>query len=100
MVLGLKIRWCESTVSVRARPPVLRKFLQNLQKCSSQRKGPGIRAAAVNCNRTATGMRLVIANQDAIGHTPVCIHSHLYPPSQDVVVASHQLLSLAEPQGH
>src|SRR5215208_7145389 len=25
---GLKIRWCESTVSVRARPPVLVKFLQ------------------------------------------------------------------------
>src|SRR5919112_1769184 len=25
---GLKIRWCESTVSVRARPPVLQKFPQ------------------------------------------------------------------------
>jgi hypothetical protein len=25
---GLKFRWCESTVSVRARPPVLKKFLQ------------------------------------------------------------------------
>jgi hypothetical protein len=36
--LGLKIRWCESTVSVRARPPVLVKLLQNSRKLRSEAK--------------------------------------------------------------
>src|SRR5215203_6939011 len=52
--IGLRLRWCESTVSVRARPPVFLNYLPKKRKHGSKRGRPGFLAGAVYCNRTAT----------------------------------------------
>src|SRR5215207_515119 len=52
---GLKIRWCESTVSVRARPPVLLNYLQIGHFSLRQRKAPRIHAGGFGSNAAAIG---------------------------------------------
>src|SRR5215211_4763888 len=49
---GLKIRWCESTVSVRARPPVLRNFLQISIKRTPYEERPVITPGAFDTTLT------------------------------------------------
>src|SRR5215216_3217629 len=52
---GLKIRWCESTVSVRARPPVLLDYLQIERFSLRLRKAPGLDSGGFGSNAAAIG---------------------------------------------
>ncbi len=52
---GLKIRWCESTVSVRARPPVLANPLQNSKNVGEQSEAPDYGTGGCGSSRAAVG---------------------------------------------
>src|SRR5215207_11293916 len=52
---GLKIRWCESAVSVRARPPVLLKYLQIGHFSFRQKEAPGMDSGGFGSNAAAIG---------------------------------------------
>src|SRR5918994_3848787 len=54
---GLKIRWCESTVSVRARPPVLMEVLQIGVNVASNSTFPAGRCESLGSSRAAVGCK-------------------------------------------
>ena len=67
---GLKIRWCESTVSVRARPPVLVKFLQKCLIIKNSGKGFGENLGSLYTNYYTNALRMRVFHRsgDAVLH--------------------------------